>query len=268
MGLVSGLTILLTYRASKREDPPCRELRHPELPGIRQLFAAYLSILKLSPMRWLVLASICALVCYSMIMSDMVYFMTYNLQRPSIQLSALLLGRPIIGLPLLWIVGKVALKIDKRQTLILFFLTGFAGMVLLRLTPPGGPVWIVFYLLMLAFCTCVYWDLVPSIYFDICEYDKLTTGQDRESMIVSLQGLVEAAALGFGSFLLGSILDLSGFDGTRAVQPASALTWVAHCTTVLPAFFLLLASLAIWKYPITRDVHAEIVRKLAERKGR
>ena len=268
MGLVSGITILLTYLASKRKDPPCPELRRPKLPGIRQLFAAYLSILKLPPVRWLVLASICALVCYSMIMSDMVYFMTYNLRLPSVKLSALLLGRPIIGLPLLWIVGKVALAIDKRQTLILFFLTGFTGMVILRLTPAGSLVWLLFYLQMLAFCTCVYWDLVPSIYFDICEYDKFTTGQDRESMIVSLQGLVEAAALGFGSFLLGTILDLAGFDGTHTVQPESALTWVAHCTTVLPAFFLVLASLAIWKYPISRDVHAEIVKKLAEREKR
>ena len=52
------------------------------------------------------------------------------------------------------------------------------------------------------------------------------------------------------------------FDGTAAVQSELALTWIHHCATLAPALMLVLSSIAIYKYPITRDVYHQIRQQL------
>ena len=37
---------------------------------------------------------------------------------------------------------------------------------------------------------------MPSIYYDICDYDRLHSGKERQGTIVSFQGLVESIAAG------------------------------------------------------------------------
>ena len=72
---------------------------------------------------------------------------------------------------------------------------------------------------------------MPSIYYDICDYDRLETGNNRQGTIVSFQGLVESIALGLGGLILGVVLQIAGFDGTAAVQTANALVWIENSTT-------------------------------------
>ena len=85
--------------------------------------------------------------------------------------------------------------------------------------------------------------------------------RNRQGAILSFQGLIEAAAWGIGAQLLGIILEISGFKGGAAVQSSDALNGIFTCTTLLPVFFILISTYAIYKYPITRKVHREILEK-------
>ena len=73
-------------------------------------------------MKYLVIASVFSLMAYTMLMSDMVYFLTYNQGLDADRLSLALLSRAILGLFFIPVVGKLSAKIDKRATLILFYL--------------------------------------------------------------------------------------------------------------------------------------------------
>ena len=112
--------------------------------------------------------------------------------------------------------------------------------------------------------TVIYWQIMPAIIYDVCEYDQLMTGQKRQGTIVSIQGFVESISAGLGTQILGIILQLAGFDGNVQTQPDLALTWIERCLTYIPAAFLLLSSAALLKYPITKKVYEEIRRKLDE----
>ena len=105
-----------------------------------------------------------------------------------------------------------------------------------------------------------------SVGIDVCEYDELETGKKRQGAIVSLQGLVEALSAGIGTQLLGIILQLGGFDGDAQVQTKQALRWVENSVTIIPAIFLILAFIALYKYPITKKRFEEIQKKLEEKK--
>ena len=113
----------------------------------------------------------------------------------------------------------------------------------------------------------IYWQIMPALVYDVCEYDELETGKQRQGAIVSLLSLVEAFSAGLGSQLLGIILQFAGFDGEAAVQSETAMLWVENSMTLIPALFVVLSLIALKKYPITKERFAEIQAELARRKG-
>lgn len=264
VGSVTFLSILITVLVSGNKDRPADvpDKKKTEGFSLPAIFREYISVARLKPMKYLVIASIASLVCYQIIMSDLVYFLTYNLRFGATHISLFLLVRSLAGMVLIPVVGKIALAIDKRNTMIIFFLLGIGGMFFVRFVSLPEVPMLIAYVIFTCFCTCVYWDLMPSIYYDICEYDQLVNGRNRQATIVSFQGLVEAVALGIGSLILGVILQLGGFDGSAATQTIGAMKWIFNCTTAIPVLFLIIAALAIHKYPITKSVHEDIQRQL------
>jgi len=267
IGLFATVTILITFFASKKKDPPCRmpDSMKKEPFRLGRLFAEYLSIAKLPPVRWLILASVTSLIAYTMIMADVVYYLTYCLSLPAASVSLYLLLQTVFRIAMLPPQGKIAARVDKRQTIILFNLFAVAGLAFTRVLASSSVPAILFFELLAAIATGTYWAIMPSIYYDICDYDRLQSGRQRQGTIVSFQGLVESIAAGAGSLLLGLLLQMAGFDGSAAVQSASALAWIHNCVTIVPSIFLVLACVSIYKYPITRQVYDGIQQELMTR---
>ena len=111
------------------------------------------------------------------------------------------------------------------------------------------------------------WSMMP----DVIELDELNTGQRREGIFYGFMVLLQKFGLAFGLFLVGNALQASGFKQAVAgqaalpLQPNSALLAIRFTTSLLPAFFLLCSLVLAYFYPITREVHAEILLKLKER---
>ena len=182
------------------------------------------------------------------------------------EISMMFLYKTVIAILLILVVKQVSRKTDKRTALMLDFIVGAAGITLMFFVGADTPVLLFVFMLFVTISTSIYWQLMPAIIYDVCEYDELETGHQRQGVIVSLQGLVEALAAGIGAQLLGIVLQLAGFDGNAAVQTETALKAVELSVTVLPAVFLVLAFVCMKKYPITKERFEEIQRQLAERK--
>ena len=100
---------------------------------------------------------------------------------------------------------------------------------------------------------------MPSVFYDMCEYDKVTTGKNRTATIVSFQGLVEALAVGIGGQVLGWILEWAGFSGEAQMQSELAMTWIENSGTIIPIIFLAVAAVALYKYPINKKVYNQLI---------
>jgi len=110
------------------------------------------------------------------------------------------------------------------------------------------------------------WSMVP----DITEVDELKTGKRREGVFYAFMVLLQKLGLAVGLFILGQGLAHAGFieriaGQSMPQQPDSALLAIRIAIGPLPTLTLILGLVLAYFYPITREVHAEILLKLRER---
>ncbi|WP_416209785.1 MFS transporter [Nostoc sp. LEGE 06077] len=111
------------------------------------------------------------------------------------------------------------------------------------------------------------WSMIP----DVIELDQLQTGQRREGIFYGFMVLLQKFGLAFGLFLVGNALQSAGFkeavvgQTTLPIQPESALTAIRFAVGPIPTVCLICGLVLTYFYPITREMHAEILLKLKER---
>jgi glycoside/pentoside/hexuronide:cation symporter, GPH family len=109
------------------------------------------------------------------------------------------------------------------------------------------------------------WSMLP----DVVDLDELNTGQRREGIFYGLVVQLQKIALAIALFLVGKILDWSGFIPTSSgqsipSQPDSALWAIRLLIGPLPALVLIGGLVWTYFYPISRQMHGEILLKLIE----
>jgi GPH family glycoside/pentoside/hexuronide:cation symporter len=111
-----------------------------------------------------------------------------------------------------------------------------------------------------------YWQLVPAMIYDVCDYDELVNFKRREGVVTSLLSLVEAVAGAISMQFFGILLEKSGYVSGASAQSPSALQAIYDCQTLLPAILIALACIFFVLFPITKKKFFEIERELQERK--
>lgn len=220
----------------------------------------YISVATLKPMRALIAASLTALIGYAMIMADMVYFLTYSVGMSAVHISFVMLARTIISTLCIPLVGKLISLTDRRDTLIGAYILGAAGLCLVRFIDMPPDVMIAAYAFFMTVSTAVYWQIMPGVFYDVCEYDRIKNGRNRSATIVSFQGLVEALAAGIGGQLLGLILEVAGFVGDSQQQSLSAQIWIENATTIIPAALFIVTIIAMYRYPLDKKTYNQLLK--------
>jgi glycoside/pentoside/hexuronide:cation symporter, GPH family len=111
------------------------------------------------------------------------------------------------------------------------------------------------------------WSMIP----DVIEVDELKTGQRREGVFYSFMVLLQKIVLAVALAIVGQTLQAAGFISQQTgqpepVQPIAALDAIRWMVGPLPALVLAIGIALAYFYPITKEKHAEIVLRLAERK--
>jgi glycoside/pentoside/hexuronide:cation symporter, GPH family len=107
------------------------------------------------------------------------------------------------------------------------------------------------------------WSILP----DAVEWDEWKTGERHEGTFYSLVTLGQKVASSIAIPLALVLLGALGYSGTSATQPASALMAIRLVMGPIPAVLLGLGIVCGALYPITRAMHAQILKELAERKA-
>lgn len=111
------------------------------------------------------------------------------------------------------------------------------------------------------------WSMIP----DVIDLDELKTGQRREGLFYGFMVLLQKIGLALGLFLVGIALEWAGFisktGNQQVIQPDSALLAIRLSIGPLPTICLILGLVMAYLYPITREMHAEILLKLQEKKA-
>ncbi|EKQ68804.1 glycoside/pentoside/hexuronide transporter [Leptolyngbyaceae cyanobacterium JSC-12] len=165
----------------------------------------------------------------------------------------------------------VSKRVGKQATYMMGTGIWLIGQVGLWVLQPGQTSWIYPLAILVGFgvstAFLIPWSMLP----DVVELDELNTGQRREGIFYGFMTLAQKICRGVGLFLIGLAMRQTGFrervpGEPLPEQPPAALEAIHQVTALLPIALLLISLVLVYFYPITREVYAEILLRLHERK--
>lgn len=262
--LICALTIKKSDIKGFKKDPNKPKIF--SIHNIVEMFKGYIKILSLRPIRFLIGASILYLVANTIFSSDRVYYFTYNMGLTAGQVSLTMLIVTIVGVLLVPFVAGLANRVDKKMVFMVGI--GCTGFVMASFRFIGVETFAMACLLCVIYSvgnTC-YWQLMPSMLYDVCEVEELASGEKHSGQVISLQALSESISIAIGLEVLGIILEKAGFNEQVATQSAEALSWVSNCFTLIPGICMILVAFIISKYPINKKNFNRILFGIEQRK--
>ncbi|MBQ9059559.1 MAG: MFS transporter [Firmicutes bacterium] len=271
-GIVTALVIFIggwgirQEPAGEEEEKVKKPAGRTGLGVLADIIRNYWEILHLRSARCIIQASIFYLLANTMISSDRMYFYTYNLQLPAWTISAVMAFQTFISVIFVPVLVRLTKRFDKRTMFLAGMGISTAVSVFFGLAGIPNAGQMIVYSFFISIGSICYWQLIAAMVYDVCEDDQLTNSKERSGMVISMQSISESFAEAVGLQILGIILGAAGFDGAAASQTGTALLWTHLSLTILPAGFMILTLICIWRYPITKQVYYRILQALEERR--
>jgi glycoside/pentoside/hexuronide:cation symporter, GPH family len=118
-----------------------------------------------------------------------------------------------------------------------------------------------------AFTGAGFWTLYGSTLADVVDYDESQTGQRREGSFSACQSWISKVGIALGVGASGWILQFTGFDAKQEIQDPQAIFMIRILLSGIPVIGLVLALIAILRFPLTEARMAEIRHKLETTRG-
>lgn len=262
-GVLGGISMLIPGLFLKYT--PAVKSKPSELPP----FKSILSTFKNKPFVMYVIITSIMSISFTMVTTMLNYYIAHRLDMEE---SGLLIMLAMMGTLAIFLVpcGILMNKIGKAKAYALGLTIASAALIVVFLLP-GGPNPLIFILAAIAgLGFSAQWVCPHSMIPDVIEYDELMTGERREGVYYGVHatsgkitGALASAACGWG-LELGNYVDNLQPGQT---QPEGAVLAIRIMFALVPAFFLLVCVPLLLKYPITKESHAEVMRKLQERRG-
>lgn len=271
VGIMTTASIIVTWYCTRgKEASKCRTDKdnNNHINNRRHLYSIvkeYWEVLKLKPIRYMIGSSVFYLLAYTMVNSDRMYFLTYNLNMEQGTISIIFLITSLLGIiftPLILALNKF---MDKRKIFVTCMSVSCSGIIIVSIIGFKTFWSVILFSLIFSLSSSCYWQLSPAMIYDVCEVDELISGKRREGIIMSIQSLSEALASGIAVQMLGIILGLSGFNGKAVLQKKLTLDWIEGCLTIIPAAFMIAAIVMVVKYPITKKRYNIVKRALTKK---
>ena len=208
----------------------------------------------------------------AVVQSTLLYYFQFIYNQPALFTFALmaLLGAVLVFIPL-WV--RVSKSIGKVRAYNIGMAMFGVAVILFFFLGPRLPVWYAFVTFAVAgigYATnyVMPWSLVP----DVVEYDFAMNGKRREGIFYGMWTFFSKLGSAFGAGLAGWVLGAMSFIEPgrvefEPVQPASAILGIRLLTGPIPALFFIGGIIALTFYPITKEVYAELMKKIEAREA-
>lgn len=163
------------------------------------------------------------------------------------------------------LIAILSSRIGKRTTILSGLLLAIVGYVASWwLFTPQYPWLQVGFMIMLQPGLMTVWVLSGSILADICDFDDLETGLRREGMFGAAYAFITKLASASITILAGYMLVWAGYRDSAFVTPETV--WNLRVLFIaVPVVFLIIATVLIWRFPITEQVARNIRAQLDAR---
>lgn len=269
-----GAAALFTSAVSIKKDdvknfvkPPKKKKQKSMVKTMAGVFKEYLQIIKLKPILVIIGASLAYLIANITFSSDRVFFMKFNMGLGESTISAVLLMITLASVATVPFISKLATKFEKKTVFAQVIGTCGAVMIATRFIGVDSFPMLIFVCILYAIANACYWQLMPSMIYDVCEVEELISGEKHSGAVISLQALSESLSIAAGVQMLGIILEMAGFNNEAAMQTELALTWVENSFVVIPGLAMVAVAVIMKFYPMTKDVFDRVKAALEKREN-
>ncbi|MBN1883542.1 MAG: MFS transporter [Deltaproteobacteria bacterium] len=215
------------------------------------------------------------------VMSIMMYFMTYYIKRPdeaNYVLGALLIAQ-IVAIPLFAVISG---KIGKKRTFVYAAIMWLVTMCFsLLITPDNHDIVIYVFCAIVGIGSGGIVVMIYSILPDVPDVDELYSERRREGIFSGLMTFLRKASSALGIFIVSQIIFWAGYlkpvetiiDGKavieRQAQTPEFLISLKIMFALVPALFLSIAIISAIRYRLTPEVHDRLnITLTARRRGK
>ncbi|BAY10264.1 MFS transporter [Calothrix sp. NIES-2098] len=239
----------------------------PSIPFTEQLKIVFTN----RPFLFVIGIYLCTWLAVQITASIIPYFVVYCMHLQEADVPTVMIAVQGTALLMLFFWSTLSKKVGKKVVYFLgisLWIIAAAGLYFLQ---PGQLNLLYLMAVMAGFgvstAYLIPWSMIP----DVIELDELQTGQRREGIFYGFMVLLQKFGLAFGLFLVGNALQAYGFKEAVAgqnelpTQPDLALLAIRLAISPLPIICLIAGLVLTYFYPITREMHAEIMLKLKQR---
>ena len=212
----------------------------------------------------LVLAFVISNLGQNVSLSGILYYINYVLEKP--ELTTLFLPMNYIIMTLVGVLGSsgVFSKFPKKTLTYISLFLMTAG-YLIKIINTGVIAFFVGTALSAAGNSLLLLAYLPML-LDCADYAEYKTGVNCQALILSGQSLFSKIGMGLATAIFGCIIQAGGFDGTSAVQSATAITSIRAASLYAPLPFFLIGMLMLFAYKLNEKDMQTIREKLSRRK--
>jgi GPH family glycoside/pentoside/hexuronide:cation symporter len=176
------------------------------------------------------------------------------------------MGFGFLGIP---VFASIARRLGKRHAMMCVLGTAVAVFVATWWLYTPKIVWMqIFASGLIAFTGAGFWTIIYSIGADVMDYDELENGRRREGSFSACSSWINKVGMASGAGVSFFILDWVGFDSSVAQQSEHTIFMIRLLLAVIPIVGLVLAMVALARFPLSHEVMNDIRRQLEARRGK
>ena len=222
------------------------------------ILKTYKDILKLKPMKFFIPWVFFYLFGSAMVSANTNYLLIYS---AGVDPEALA-GTAVMTLLAFFILSPVftmiATKWDRKVAVLVAFGITMVGVVICRIIGVDSLFMVYVLTALNGFALAGFWCLFYDFSYDLIELDEYKNRKSRAGCITSFPQLIQKFGNAVGLQVIGIVLAMVGYDASKEVQSASAVSGIQNISTIFLAICLAISIVCILVYPVNKKVYARL----------
>lgn len=263
ISLVFGLIATLSVKRIKLVRPVSTETA-----AKFNIAKAYWQILKLKPVKFIIIFALLFTVVTSLLSANLSYIVLYRVGASAENVSLAMVAIILTMLVFVPVMVAFAKKTDRRIALIVAFSITICGCLALKIIGITSMPLLIVLCVFTGISISTFWAMIYPIAYDLVELDEYVNGTRREGAIFAFVALINKLGSAIGLWIIGAILTYIGYNAQLPTQAAGTSTGIEDISTLVPAGLLFIALLAVIFFPITKKAFNTLQIELEKkRKG-
>lgn len=240
-----------TERTQFPEDST-QKIKNQLLENFVSIIKDFYELMRLKAMASLIGTKIVFMFGFTLYTSGMMFFMQYGLNL-DIQITSTVYMVSIIASILFTpVITHWAVRGGKKSLISgAMTISGLCGVILWIIDVDTYAVSLV-YVIVFTFGQAAFWQISSAMFYDVAEADEYVSGKRREGAIIAFQSIVGTLSAALGLQAIGLLLKLAGFNEALRMQSLETIKMLRNIFVLFPSISLLVATLALIAYPLSK----------------